>query len=81
MKFNMFYVFNIKCVNRKQAHYNFTIFVNIENIIISTFIFVIKRLNHDFFLDRLFQRIIYINVINMNNDSLKIILYSLNNKK
>ena len=27
-----------------------SIFVNIENIIISIFIFIIKRLNHDFFL-------------------------------
>ena len=58
-----------------------SIFVNIENIIISTFIFVIKRSNHDFFLDRLFQRIARMNVVNMNNDSLKMILYSLNNEK
>ena len=57
------------------------IFVNIENIIISTLIFVIERLNHDFFLNRFFQRIIYINVVSMNDDSLKIILHSLNNEK
>ena len=57
------------------------IFVNIENIIILTFIFVIKRLNHDLFLNRFFQRIICMNVININNNSLKMILHSLNNEK
>ena len=58
-----------------------SIFVNIENIIISIFIFVIKRSNHDFFLNRFFQRIARMNVVNMNNDSLKMILHSLNNEK
>ena len=58
-----------------------SIFVNIKNIIISIFIFVIKHSNHDLFLDRFFQRIACINVVNMNNDLLKIILYSLNGEK
>ena len=58
-----------------------SIFINIESIIILTFIFVIKCLNHDFLLDRFFQRIARINVINMNNDLLKMILHLLNDKK
>ena len=58
-----------------------SIFVNIENIIILTFIFVIKRSDHDFFLDRFFQRIVHINVINMNDDLLKMMLHSLNDEK
>ena len=58
-----------------------SIFVNIKSIIISAFIFVIKRSDHDLFLDCFFQRIARMNVINMNNDSLKMILHSLNNKK
>ena len=58
-----------------------SIFVNIESIIILTFIFVIKRSNHDFLLNRFFQRIIYMNVVNMNDDSLKMILHLLNDKK
>ena len=58
-----------------------SIFVNIKNIIISTFIFVIKRSDHDFLLDYFFQRIARMNVINMNDDSLKMILYSLNDEK
>ena len=58
-----------------------SIFVNIENIIISIFIFVIKRSDHDFFLDRFFQRIIYMNIVNMNDDSLKMMLYSLDDEK
>ena len=57
------------------------IFVNIENIIILIFIFVIERLNYDFLLNCFFQRIAYMNVINMNNDLLKMILHSLNDEK
>ena len=58
-----------------------SIFVNIKNITILTFIFIIERLNHDLFLDRLFQRIVRMNVVNMNNNLLKMILHSLNNEK
>ena len=58
-----------------------SIFVNIENIIISTFIFVIECSNYDFLLDRFFQRIVRMNVININNDLLKMILHSLNDEK
>ena len=58
-----------------------SIFVNIENIIIPAPIFVIERSDHDFLLDRLFQRIACMNVINMNDDSLKMILHSLNGEK
>ena len=58
-----------------------SIFINIENIIISTFIFMIERSDHDLFLNCLFQRIARINIINMNDDSLKMILHSLNNEK
>ena len=57
------------------------IFINIKNIIISIFIFMIERLNHDLFLNHFFQRIVRINIININDDSLKIILYSLNDEK
>ena len=57
------------------------IFINIENIIISIFIFVIKRLNHELLLNRFFQHITRMNAVNMNNDSLKMMLYSLNNEK
>ena len=58
-----------------------SISVNIENIIIFAFIFVIERSDHDFLLDRFFQRIACINVVNMNDDSLKMILHSLNDEK
>ena len=57
------------------------IFINIENIIISTFIFVIECSNYNLFLDRSFQCIVCINVVNMNNNLLKMILYLLNNEK
>ena len=70
-------------INERAHFFNVceSIFVNIENIIISTFIFMIKCSDHDFFLDRFFQRIVYMNVINMNDDSLKMILHSLNDEK
>ena len=58
-----------------------SIFVNIKNIIISIFIFVIERSNHDFLFNRFFQRIARMNVINMNDDLLKMMLHSLNNEK
>ena len=73
----------INFINKRVCFFNVceSIFINIKNIIISIFIFVIERLNHDFFLDFFFQRIARINVININNNSLKIILHSLNDEK
>ena len=58
-----------------------SILINIENIIISIFIFVIERSNYNFFFDYFFQRIACINVVNINDDSLKMILHSLNVEK
>ena len=58
-----------------------SIFINIENIIISMFIFVIERSDHDLLLDQFFQRIVRINIININNNLLKMILHSLNGEK
>ena len=58
-----------------------SMFINIKNIIISTFIFVIKRSNYELFLNRFFQRIVCINAVNSNNNSLKIMLHTLNDEK
>ena len=58
-----------------------SIFINIENIIISISIFVIERSNHELFLNRFFQRITRINVVNINDDSLKRMLHLLNDEK
>ena len=58
-----------------------SMFINIENIIISTFIFVIERSNHELFLDCFFQRIARMNVVNINDNLLKIMLHSLNDEK
>ena len=55
--------------------------INIENIIISISIFVIKRSNHELLLDRFFQRIARMSAVNMNDNSLKMMLHSLNNEK
>ena len=73
----------INFINKRARFFDIceSIFINIKNIIISIFIFMIKYLNYDFLLNRFFQRIVHINIININNDSLKLILHSLNNKK
>ena len=73
----------INFINERAHFFNVckSIFVNIKNIIISIFIFVIECLNHDFFLNRFFQRIVHINVININNNSLKMMLHLLNDEK
>ena len=73
----------INFINERARFFNVCelIFVNIKNIIISTFIFVIKRSDYDFLFNRFFQRIVYMNVVNMNDDSLKMILHSLNDEK
>ena len=55
--------------------------ISIESIIISIFIFVIKRSNYKLLFNRFFQRIVRMNVVNMNNNLLKIMLHSLNDKK
>ena len=55
--------------------------ISIESIIISTFIFVIERSNHELLFNRFFQRIARMNAVNMNNDSLKMMLHSLNDEK
>ena len=77
---------NIVIINFINEHTYFfsiyeLIFVNIKNNILSIFIFMIKHSNHDFLLDRFFQRIFRINVININNNLLKMILHSLNDEK
>ena len=58
-----------------------SIFVSIENIIILTFIFVIEHSDHDLFFDHFFQRIVRMNVVNMNDNLLKMILHLLNDEK
>ena len=73
----------INFINERVRFFNVCelIFINIKNIIISIFIFVIERSNYDFLFNYFFQRIIRMNVINMNDDSLKMILHSLNDEK
>ena len=85
-QFLIYQEINIIMMNfiNKYAHFSNiyeSIFVNIESIIISIFIFVIERSDYDFLFNRFFQRIARMNVVNMNNDLLKMILHSLNDKK
>ena len=57
------------------------VFISIDSIMISISVFVVKRSNHEFLLKRLFQHATRMNFDNMNNESFKMILHSLNEKK
>ena len=58
-----------------------TVFISIDNITIPISVFVVKRSDHEPFLERLFQRVTRMSSINMNDESLEMILHSLNEKK
>ena len=53
---------------------------NIDSIMISVSIFVVKRSNHELFLERFFQCVARRGSININNELLEMILHSLNKK-
>ena len=57
------------------------VFISIDSIIISISVFVVKRSDHELLLKRSFQRAARMNSINMNDESLEMILHSLNEKK
>ena len=58
-----------------------TVFISIDNIMISISVFVVKLLDHELLLKRSFQRAAYMRFININDESFKIILHSINEKK
>ena len=73
----------INIINERVRFFNVceTVFISIDSIIIVISVFVVKRSNYELFLKRFFRHIVYINFINMNNESFKKILHSLNEKK
>ena len=73
----------INFINKRVHFFNIceSIFVSIKNIIVFIFVFMIQRLNHNFLFNCFFQRIAHMNIVNINNDLLKIILHLLNNEK
>ena len=58
-----------------------TVLISIDSITISISVFVVKRSDQELLLKKLFQRVDHMNSININNESFKMILYSLNEKK
>ena len=58
-----------------------TVSISIDSIIISISVFVVKRSDHELLLKRLFQRAARMSSININDESLEMILHSLNEKK
>ena len=57
------------------------VLISIDSITISVSVFVVKRLDHELLLKRPFQRAARMSSINMNDESFKMILHSLNKKK
>ena len=57
------------------------VLISIDSITISISVFVMKRSDHELLLKRSFQRAAYISSINMNNESFKMILHFLIEKK
>ena len=73
----------INVIDKRARFFNVceTVFINIDNIIISMSVFVMKRSDHELLLKRFYQRATRMNFININDESFKIILHSLNEKK
>ena len=57
------------------------VFISIDSITISVSVFVVKRPDHELLLERPFQYAARMSFINMNDESLEMILHSLNKKK
>ena len=57
------------------------VLISIDNIMISISVFVVERSDHELLLKKSFQRVAYINSINMNDKSREMILYSLNEEE
>ena len=73
----------INIINERTRFFDIceTVFINIDNIMILIFVFVVKCSDHEFLLKKFFQRIVRMNSINMNDESFKMILHFLNEKK
>ena len=73
----------INVINERARFFNEfeIVFININSITISISVFVVKRSDHEFLLERFFQRAARMSSINMNDESLEMILHSLNEKK
>ena len=58
-----------------------TVFISVDSITISISVFVMKCSDHELLFKKFFQRAVHMSSININDESFKIILYSLNEKK
>ena len=73
----------INIINKRTRFFNVceTVSISINSITILISVFVVKRSDHKLLLKKSFQRAACMNSINMNDESFKIILHSLNEKK
>ena len=73
----------INVINERARFFDVceTVFISIDSITISISVFVVKRSDHELLLKRSFQRAARMSSINMNDESLEMILHSLNEKK
>ena len=73
----------INVINERARFFNVceAVLINIDSITILISVFVVKRSDHELLLKRFFQRAARMSSININNESLEMILHSLNEKK
>ena len=73
----------INVINERARFFDVckTVLINIDSITISISVFVVKRSDHELLLKRSFQRAARMSSINMNDESLEMILHSLNEEK
>ena len=73
----------INIINERTRFFDVceTVLINIDSIIISILVFVVKRSDYEFLLKRFFQRVAHMSFINVNNESFEMISHSLNEKK
>ena len=73
----------INVINERARFFNIceTILINIENVIILIFVFIVNGSNYKLFLKRFFQHVVCMNFVNVNNKFLEMMLHLLNKKK
>ena len=73
----------INVINERARFFDMykIVFISINSIMISVSVFIVKRSDHELLLRRSFQCAAHMNFINMNDESLEMILHSLNEEK
>ena len=73
----------INIINERARFFDVceTISINIENIIVSISVFIVKRSDHKFVFKCFFQRAARMSFVNINDEFFEMMLHSLNEEK